>query len=100
MLAQQPRRLFIDAHTDHLDGDGEINSSMAPSASKQKRLAEKAAKQASKGKGAPDDSTTGTSTPDGSVNGSATNTPLTSLSVAGSKEDLTSMAKLQIATDR
>ncbi|KAI0682672.1 P-loop containing nucleoside triphosphate hydrolase protein [Cytidiella melzeri] len=72
---------------------------MAPSASKQKRLAEKAAKQASKGKGAPTDSTA-TSTPTGSVYGSATNTPLTSMSAAGSQEDLTSMAKLQIATDR
>ncbi|TCD68629.1 hypothetical protein EIP91_010284 [Steccherinum ochraceum] len=73
---------------------------MAPSASKQKRLAEKAAKQASKGKGAPDDSTTA-STPTGSVNGgSSVNTPLTSLSAATSQEDLPSMAKLQLATDR
>ena len=69
---------------------------MAPSASKQKRLAEKAAKAASR---APN--STSTSTPTTSVNGgSATNTPLTSLSAAQSREDLTSMAKLQIATDR
>lgn len=69
---------------------------MAPSASKQKRLAEKAAKAASRGA-----NDTSTSTPTTSVNGgSATNTPLTSLSAAGSREDLTSMAKLQIATDR
>ncbi|KAH8092528.1 P-loop containing nucleoside triphosphate hydrolase protein [Cristinia sonorae] len=74
---------------------------MAPSASKQKRLAEKAAKQAAKGKGVPDDSTTNTSTPTGSANGgSAINTPLTSLSAATSQEDLVSMAKLQLATDR
>ncbi|EIW76518.1 hypothetical protein CONPUDRAFT_111516 [Coniophora puteana RWD-64-598 SS2] len=71
---------------------------MAPSASKQKRLAEKAAKQASR-VGAPNGSTTG-STPTGSVTGSATNTPLTSMSAATSQEDLISMAKLQIATDR
>ena len=73
---------------------------MAPSASKQKRLAEKAAKQAAKNKGASDASTTNTSTPTGSVYGSSTNTPLTSLSAATSTDDLTSMAKLQIATDR
>ena len=74
---------------------------MAPSASKQKRLAEKAAKQAAKSKGSTDagTSTTGT-TPTGSTNGSATNTPLTSNSAAGSQEDLSAMAKLQIATDR
>ncbi|KAH7921087.1 P-loop containing nucleoside triphosphate hydrolase protein [Leucogyrophana mollusca] len=70
---------------------------MAPSASKQKRLAEKAAKGASKQNG----TSTSTSTPAGSVNGgSATNTPLTSMSAATSTDDLTSMAKLQIATDR
>jgi ATP-binding cassette, subfamily F, member 2 len=71
---------------------------MPPSASKQKRLAEKAAKQSAKGKGAATDSTY--TTPTGSVNGSATGTPLTSLSAAGSQEDLSAMAKLQIATDR
>jgi hypothetical protein len=69
---------------------------MAPSASKQKRLAEKAAKAASRGGDG-----TSTSTPTTSINGgSATNTPLSSLSAAPSREDLTSMAKLQIATDR
>ncbi|KAJ3478266.1 hypothetical protein NLI96_g9876 [Meripilus lineatus] len=74
---------------------------MPPSASKQKRLAEKAAKQAAKSKGAKDTASTPTgTTPSGSTNGSATNTPLTSLSAATSTEDLTSMAKLQIATDR
>ncbi|KZS86742.1 P-loop containing nucleoside triphosphate hydrolase protein [Sistotremastrum niveocremeum HHB9708] len=75
---------------------------MAPSASKQKRLAEKAAKQNLK-KGGIDSSPNGTSTntPSESVNGgSATNTPLTSNSAAGSQEDLTSMKKLQLATDR
>lgn len=71
---------------------------MAPSASKQKRLAEKAAKGAAKGKGATDASST--TTPTGSTNGSSTNTPLTSVSAANSSDDLTSMAKLQIATDR
>ncbi|KIY69024.1 P-loop containing nucleoside triphosphate hydrolase protein [Cylindrobasidium torrendii FP15055 ss-10] len=67
---------------------------MAPSASKQKRLAEKAAKQASKGGTA-----SSSNTPSESVNGSSVNTPLTS--AAGSQEDLTtSMAKLTAATDR
>ncbi|KAJ3781514.1 P-loop containing nucleoside triphosphate hydrolase protein [Lentinula boryana] len=70
---------------------------MAPSASKQKRLAEKAAKKAA-GVG---DSSTSTSTPTGSVNGSTgVNTPITSISAATSTEDLTNMAKLKIATDR
>ena len=87
---------------------------MAPSASKQKRLAEKAAKQAAKSKGAslPSDTATdttgtGTSTPTegtSAYGGSASATPLTSRSAATSQEDLTtgitSMAKLQIATDR
>lgn len=68
---------------------------MAPSASKQKRLAEKAAKQAAKLSGG----TTSGSTPAGSVAGS-TNTPLTSLSAATSADDLTAMAKLQIATEK
>ena len=72
---------------------------MAPSASKQKRLAEKAAKQSAKNKGT--DASTSTSTPTGSVNGgSSVNTPLTSMSAATSQEDLSAMAKLQIATDR
>lgn len=69
---------------------------MAPSSSKQKRLAEKAAKQSAKLSGA----TTTASTPAGSVTGSAINTPLTSVSAANSTDDLTSMAKLQIATER
>ncbi|KAJ3721403.1 P-loop containing nucleoside triphosphate hydrolase protein [Lentinula guzmanii] len=70
---------------------------MAPSASKQKRLAEKAAKKAA-GVG---DSSTSTSTPTGSVNGSTgVNTPITSISAATSTEDLNNMAKLKIATDR
>ena len=74
---------------------------MAPSASKQKRLAEKAAKQSAKNKAGKDaDASTSTSTPTGSINGSATNTPLTSMSAATSQEDLSAMAKLQIATDR
>lgn len=68
------------------------------SASKQKRLAEKAAKRSARvkdGDGA--DSTTGTPT---SMNGSSTGTPLTNTSAATSQEDLSAMAKLQIATDR
>ncbi|KAL4076473.1 P-loop containing nucleoside triphosphate hydrolase protein [Scleroderma yunnanense] len=69
---------------------------MPPSSSKQKRLAEKAAKKAAKQSGA----TTSTSTPAGSVTGSTANTPLTSVSAANSTDDLTSMAKLQIATER
>ena len=78
---------------------------MAPSASKQKRLAEKAAKQSAKAKGAAAgdaSTTTGTSTPtgSGSVNGSTAGTPLTNTSAATSQEDLSAMAKLQIATDR
>lgn len=72
---------------------------MAPSASKQKRLAEKAAKQAAGKKDGATDSTT--TTPTGSVNGgSALGTPLTNTSAATSTDDLTSMTKLQIATDR
>ncbi|KDR84549.1 hypothetical protein GALMADRAFT_55337 [Galerina marginata CBS 339.88] len=76
---------------------------MPPSASKQKRLAEKAAKKNSGGGpyGAGDDSPSN-STPAGSVNGAST--PLTSMSglnsKAGSQEDLMSMAKLNLATDR
>ncbi|KAJ7136164.1 P-loop containing nucleoside triphosphate hydrolase protein [Mycena epipterygia] len=68
---------------------------MAPSASKQKRLAEKAAKKSAGGEG----STSGTPNT-GSLNGSSANTPLTSMSAATSTEDLTSMAKLSLATDR
>ncbi|KAF9226956.1 hypothetical protein BS17DRAFT_749261 [Gyrodon lividus] len=69
---------------------------MPPSASKQKRLAEKAAKQSFKQNG----TSTTTSTPTGSAIGSVANTPLTSVSAATSTDDLTSMAKLQIATER
>jgi ATP-binding cassette subfamily F protein 2 len=72
---------------------------MPPSNSKQKRLAERAAKAAAKGKGAPAESSLDTeTTPSGSVNGGST--PLTSRSVNVSSEDLMSMAKLAIATDR
>jgi ATP-binding cassette subfamily F protein 2 len=67
------------------------------SASKQKRLLEKAAKQAAKQKGA---SSTTTSTPSGSVSGSLATTPITSLSLAGSTEDLNAMEKLKLATER
>lgn len=75
---------------------------MAPSASKQKRLAEKAAKKSA---GINGNASTSTSTPAGSTyDSSAVNTPLTSLSAANSKanstEDLLSMAKLNLATDR
>lgn len=73
---------------------------MAPSASKQKRLAEKAAKKAASMSTTDDPSQT--STPASSVNGRST--PLTSYSTMGSKansqEDLSSMAKLNMATDR
>ncbi|ELU45331.1 ATP-binding cassette (ABC) transporter [Rhizoctonia solani AG-1 IA] len=75
------------------------HNKMPPSASKQKRLAEKAAKAAAKGnKG----SSTGTPGDTASANGSSINTPLTSVpgSVNASTDDLTSMAKLAIATDR
>jgi hypothetical protein len=76
-----------------------LTTAMPPSASKQKRLAEKAAKQAAKANSA--DFSVSSSTPPGSTNGgSSLNTPLTSLSAATSQEDLTSMAKLQIATER
>ncbi|KAH7343191.1 P-loop containing nucleoside triphosphate hydrolase protein [Rhizoctonia solani] len=74
------------------------HNKMPPSASKQKRLAEKAAKAASKaGKG----SSTDTPGDTFSANGSSVNTPLTSVpgSVNASTDDLTSMAKLAIATD-
>ncbi|KAG6865352.1 hypothetical protein C0991_003275 [Blastosporella zonata] len=70
---------------------------MPPSASKQKRLAEKAAK---KNAGLPADGASSSTTPSGSINGSSTNTPMTSMSAATSTEDLLSMAKLNIATDR
>ncbi|KAJ1309266.1 hypothetical protein OPQ81_004929 [Rhizoctonia solani] len=72
---------------------------MPPSASKQKRLAEKAAKAAAK---ANKGSSTGTPGDTGSANESSANTPLTSIagSVNVSTDDLSSMAKLAIATDR
>ncbi|EIN11118.1 P-loop containing nucleoside triphosphate hydrolase protein [Punctularia strigosozonata HHB-11173 SS5] len=73
---------------------------MAPSASKQKRLAEKAAKGAAKSKGKGTDASSTTDTPTGSTNGSTASTPMTSLSAATSKEDLSAMEKLRIATDR
>lgn len=69
---------------------------MAPSSSKQKRLAEKAAKRAAGG-----NSEAASSSAPGS---NGTSTPLTSMSgaasKAGSQEDLMSMARLNIATDR
>lgn len=72
------------------------------SASKQKRLAEKAAKRAAKVKGAndADDNGSTTGTTPSSINGSYAGTPLTNTSAATSQEDLSAMAKLQIATDR
>lgn len=85
----------------HINALSLLATAMPPSASKQKRLAEKAAKQAAKASANPLDSSVTSSTPPGSTNGgSSLNTPLTSLSAATSQEDLTSMAKLQIATDR
>ncbi|KAF9529822.1 P-loop containing nucleoside triphosphate hydrolase protein [Crepidotus variabilis] len=68
---------------------------MAPSSSKQKRLAEKAAKKAAGGSDFASSSAPGSN---------GTSTPLTSMSgaasKAGSQEDLMSMAKLNLATDR
>jgi len=73
---------------------------MAPSVSRQKRLQERAAKKAA-GASSTDPSSR-ISTPAGSVNGRST--PLTSNSGMPSKtnsqEDLLSMAKLNIATER
>ncbi|KAF8133778.1 hypothetical protein EV363DRAFT_1448446 [Boletus edulis] len=73
---------------------------MPPSASKQKRLAERAAKQAAKQNQSETGTGTSASTPTGSMIGSAINTPLTGISAANSTDDPTSMAKLQIATER
>ncbi|KAG8826967.1 hypothetical protein FRC17_008020 [Serendipita sp. 399] len=75
---------------------------MPPSTSKQKRLAEKAAKQsAKKANGASTDAgTSETPTGSGSARGSTTGTPMTNRSAAASQEDLMSMEKLKIATDR
>ncbi|KAG9029045.1 hypothetical protein FRB95_005779 [Tulasnella sp. JGI-2019a] len=73
---------------------------MAPSASKQKRLAEKMSKASAKAKGEGTDFTeTSSSTPldSGSLANSSNATPITS--ARGSTEDLT-MAKLAIKTDR
>lgn len=71
---------------------------MPPSAAKQKRLAEKAAKTNARVKGSTTEST-GPGSDIASSNGTPlTGTPLTSRQ--GSHEDLTSMAKLAIATDR
>ncbi|GAA6038487.1 hypothetical protein JCM8097_004591 [Rhodosporidiobolus ruineniae] len=65
---------------------------MAPvSASKAKRMAEKAAKAAAKGESVSSKS---------SKTGSKASTPLTSNSANGSTDDLSSMAKLKLATDR
>lgn len=70
---------------------------MAPSVSRQKRLQERAAKKASS-----TNPSSRISTPTGSVNGYST--PLTSNSGVPSKsnsqEDLLSMARLNIATER
>ena len=71
----------------------------ALSVSKQKRLAEKAAKKAAKA-GTDNSSTAPSGSRGGSKNGSSANTPMTSMSAATSQDDLTSMAKLQIATER
>jgi ATP-binding cassette, subfamily F, member 2 len=70
---------------------------MAPSVSKQKRLAEKAAKQAAKGNGP----ASSKSTPAGSIDGMSTShTPQSNVSAAASTDDLSAMAKLQLETDR
>lgn len=74
---------------------------MAPSASKQKRLAEKMSKASAKqkGEGGLETTETSSSTPlDSNSNANSSNaTPITS--ARGSTEDL-SMAKLAIKTDR
>ena len=74
---------------------------MAPSASKQKRLAEKAAKNANANANA-GKSSSPKSTPDPSTNGNSA--PMTSLSANGSLENLADahdeMKKLNLATDR
>ena len=73
---------------------------MAPSSSKQKRMAEKAMKQSAKQKGAPAPSETeGTSTLVDSASGSGATTPNAFACKNVSSEELT-MAKLAIATDR
>ncbi|KAK4056266.1 ABC transporter ATP-binding protein arb1 [Microbotryomycetes sp. JL221] len=67
---------------------------MPVSASKQKRLEAKAAKAAAKGE------SSATSSKPGSKSVSETNTPLTNVSANNSTDDLSSMAKLRLATDR
>ncbi|KAH7092745.1 ATP-binding cassette transporter [Auriculariales sp. MPI-PUGE-AT-0066] len=72
---------------------------MAPSAAKQKRLAEKVAKQAMKGGSATDDTTqSGSASLNGTANNTAGNTPMTSQHP--STDNLTEMQKLNMATDR
>jgi hypothetical protein len=69
----------------------------------QKRLAEKAAKQAAKANagGSVGGSETPNATGSGSTHGDSTSaTPMTNRSAAGSQEDLMSMEKLRLATDR
>ena len=69
----------------------------------QKRLAEKAAKQAARANvgGSGGGSETPTATGSGSAYGdSASATPMTNRSAAGSQEDLMSMEKLRLATER
>ena len=69
----------------------------------QKRLAEKAAKQAARvnAGGSLGGSETPTATGSGSTYGdSASATPMTNRSAAGSQEDLMSMEKLRLATER
>lgn len=78
-------------------------TTMAPSASKQKRLAEKAAKKGAKGDSAMSDTPTGSVNGGSSIGPSSTNTPLTSVSAANSTDDIpatVAMARLNLATDR
>lgn len=70
---------------------------MAPSASKQKRLAEKAAKASAKGKGVDTDDASSTPYDSNSLANSENPTPITS--ARASTEEL-SMAKLALKTDR
>ncbi len=69
----------------------------------QKRLAEKAAKQSVRKANGTSTDAGGSETPtgSGSVRGASTSgTPMTNRSAAGSQEDLMSMEKLKLATDR
>jgi len=97
MARQQPRKTWARIKIDSRSST-RSRTIMPPSASKQKRLAEKAAKQAAKAGSTDASSATGSKT--GSKNGSLAGTPLTSVSAATSQEDLSSMAKLQVATER